>query len=151
LEYLQTYYEPKKEEFLPSELKERVELFSNAVINFINEIHKTFLKENHLTEFNAISLQTWHSSFNLRNIKEIPEFKIKEKPLDKIQSVSDILKESDLKSRMVKDALDNLTKTDFTPIKNRETNCNTVESLSTPKLSNIVNISVFDKVYSKLN
>ncbi len=105
------------------------------------------MKENHLTEFNAISLQTWHSSFNLRNIKEIPEFKIKDRPIDKIQSVSDILKESDLKSRIIKDALDNLTKADFTPTKKKETNCNTVDSLSTPKLSNIVNISVFDKVW----
>lgn len=106
------------------------------------------MKENHLIEFNAISLQTWHSSFNLKNIKEIPEFNIKEKPVDKIQSISDIIKESDLKTRIVKDALDNLTNANFTPRKD-DTYSNTDDSLSTPKLSKVMNISVFDKVKLK--
>jgi hypothetical protein len=53
-------------------LNERQSLFKKKLIEFTQKQHDTFLKRNKI-KFDAVKNGTWHSSFDLDNVKAIPK------------------------------------------------------------------------------
>jgi hypothetical protein len=62
-------------------LKKRFSTFKKILLHLINEQHKAFLKENGIiTKLNPFKHRTWHSEFNVNNVKDIECYKLIDKP-----------------------------------------------------------------------
>jgi len=53
-------------------LNERQILMKKKLLEFTQKQHDTFLKRNKI-KFDAVKSKTWHSSFNIENVKAIPK------------------------------------------------------------------------------
>lgn len=89
-------------------LESRKNIFKNLLLEMVNYSHKKFLDELKLNKrFNPFLAKTWHSSFNLESVPEIPIFEIAEKPSIKIVKIKDFLKDNDYKSDLIQKAIEN--------------------------------------------
>ena len=144
---LQDTFDPKDGLLKEDELELRKNTFHNLIINFVNEQHQKFLIECNIKDFNPLTLKTWHSGFDLKKVAPINEFPIKNKPINKIQTITEIIKENDIKSKCILYAFEELKNEDFTPQKHNENgNTNIGNSLTTPNLSKVISRSVYNKV-----
>jgi hypothetical protein len=75
---LQTFpYTPIKLPLENSILDSRIFLFKKVLLHVTNEHHKNFLKTKGIkTCLNPFKHRTWHSEFDVHNVKEIPLFKL---------------------------------------------------------------------------
>jgi hypothetical protein len=53
-------------------LSQRQILMKKKLLEFTQKQHDTFLKRNKI-KFDAVKSKTWHSSFNIENVKAIPK------------------------------------------------------------------------------
>jgi hypothetical protein len=89
-------------------LENRKHIFKNLLLEIVNFSHKKFLEEFKLNKkFNPFTAKTWHSSFELDKIPDIPIFEIAEKPSIKIVKIKDFLMDNDFKSDLIKKAIEN--------------------------------------------
>jgi len=89
-------------------LEKRKNIFKNLLLEIVNYSHKKFLDELKLNrKFNPFTAKTWHSSFELDAIPDIPIFEIAEKPSLKIVKIKDFLKDNDYKSDLIQKAIEN--------------------------------------------
>jgi len=79
-------------------LENRKNIFKNLLLEIVNFSHKKFLDEFNLNKkFNPFTAKTWHSSFELDTVPDIPIFEIAEKPSIKIVKIKDFLMDNDYK------------------------------------------------------
>ncbi len=89
-------------------LDRRHTIFKNLLIEIVNDFHKKFMIEKNIQKsFNPFLSKTWHSSFDLDKVPDIPIFEIAEKPSIKIVKIKDFLNENDFKSTLIKKAIQN--------------------------------------------
>lgn len=89
-------------------LENRKNIFKNLLLEMVNYSHKKFLDELKLNRrFNPFTAKTWHSSFDLETVPDIPIFEIAEKPSIKIVKIKDFLKDNDFKSDLIHKAIEN--------------------------------------------
>lgn len=102
-------YDPICESLSNSDLEERRKVFKNLLYAIANEHHKLFLESIKFPrEFDPFKFKTWHHDYNLESVPNIPIFEILEKPSIKITSIQDFLRETDIKSTLVKRAVDEI-------------------------------------------
>lgn len=142
---LQAIFNPKDGQLSHNELDQRKLLFHNLIINFVKEQHQKFLDDCNIRDFDPIVLQTWHSGFDMKTVPSINEFPMKEKPVYRVQTITDIIKDNDIKSKCILYAFEELNNQELTPHKNNEEKTNS-DTLSTPNLSKVLSRSVYNKV-----
>jgi hypothetical protein len=99
-------FDPICESLNNSDLEERRKIFKNLLYAIANEHHKLFLESIQFPrEFDPFKFKTWHHDFILESVPQIPIFEILEKPTIKITSIQDFLRETDIKSTLIKRAV----------------------------------------------
>jgi hypothetical protein len=120
----------------------RKQIFKNILFNLVNEKHDQHVSSLQLgREFDAFKLKTWHHTFDLDKVKDIPIFEILEKPTVKVASVHSFLEENDIKNALIKRAAENIDL-------NRDYSFNTLSDASTNTTSSSCN-SVLSKSLNK--
>lgn len=62
-------------------LKKRFSTFKKILLHLINEQHKVFLKEKGIiTRLNPFKHRTWHSEFNVNDVRDIDSYKLIDQP-----------------------------------------------------------------------
>ena len=89
-------------------LENRKIIFKNLLLEIVNSSHKKYLNELKLNRsFNPFIAKTWHSTFDLNGIPDIPIFEIAEKPSIKIVNINNFIRSNDYKSELIKKAMEN--------------------------------------------
>lgn len=86
--------------------EKRITIFKSSLYEIVKEFHTKFLKENHYKEFDPFIEKTWHHSFELNSISDIPLYKIEEKP-NVTNKFMDCIKENDFKSQLIEKVKEN--------------------------------------------
>lgn len=86
--------------------EKRTTIFKSSLYEIVKEFHTKFLKENHYKEFDPFIEKTWHHSFELNSISDIPLYKIEEKP-NVTNKFMDCIKENDFKSQLIEKVKEN--------------------------------------------
>lgn len=105
---MQKKYDPSCEPLSKEILEKRKTIFKNILLEIVNLHHKNFLKAIDFTRaFDPFKMKTWHSRFDLeKDAEEIPIFEIAEQPTIKIVKISDFLNNNDIKSDLIRKAME---------------------------------------------
>ena len=105
---MQKKYDPSCEPLSKEILEKRKTIFKNILLEIVNLHHKNFLKAINFTRaFDPFKMKTWHSRFDLeKDAEEIPIFEIAEQPTIKIIKISDFLNDNDIKSDLIRKAME---------------------------------------------
>ena len=77
---IQNKYDPIISAMTTQMKEKRITIFKSSLYEIVKEFHTKFLKDNHYKEFDPFIEKTWHHSFELNSVDNIPLYKIEEKP-----------------------------------------------------------------------
>ena len=97
---IQNKYDPIISAMTTQMKEKRITIFKSSLYEIVKEFHTKFLKDNHYKEFDPFIEKTWHHSFELNSVDDIPLYKIEEKPTvtNKFQ---ECIKENDFKNQLL--------------------------------------------------
>ena len=89
------------------DLNKRREIFKNILYEIVNDYHNKYLNENNIKiQFDVFKSKTWHHEFDLeKNCEDIPQHELVQQP-QTVQVFQKVINEKDIRSQIMKDAID---------------------------------------------
>ena len=129
------------------DLNKRREIFKNILYEIVNDYHTKYLNENNIKiQFDVFKSKTWHHAFDLeKNCEDIPQHELVQQP-QMVQVFQKVINEKDIKSQIMKDAIDLVNESD-----NTNNNNNDNDNGISKELSKYVSADFIKKIKMKEN
>lgn len=106
--------EKSEDQLMHQFISKRKEDFKESLLEITKKHHDDFLKTLPTRpNIHPDRMKVWHHSFDLHNIPEIPTAILPEKPSEKIESISEFLKNNTARNLMVQSVLEEVSKNEY--------------------------------------